>query len=456
MYIFQNALKNIGRNKGRNIISGTIVCVMILTCVVSLAINNAAGSIITESKNRYGSQVSVELDFEKLQSTGGPAAMTDISAPSSEDLIGYAKSRYVKDYALMTEVPATSETLKGKDENNGSGAIMAGGEGMKMPKMKVRGYSKLDMLDEFTEGKRVIDQGKMFKNKGECVVSSEFAELNNLKVGDTIEVSGIMKEDAPVTLTVSGIYNDYTKENESPMKDAFMNRRNELITGFETAKMLSSGIQGAMVNVKYTLTSPDVKDAFEAELREQGLSSYFRVTTDESLYEKVVGPVESLATISFVFMIVVLLLGGTILVLINMMALRERKYEIGVLRAMGMKKMKVALGLIYELLAVTFAAMILAVGIGAMVSQPISDGLLASQVQAASEAAQKAMGNMGGMAIIGPQSDAEAISQLAVGINPIVLFEICGIAILLAALSGAVSLSYITKYEPIKILTERN
>jgi len=43
-----------------------------------------------------------------------------------------------------------------------------------------------------------------------------------------------------------------------------------------------------------------------------------------------------------------------------------------------------------------------------------------------------------------------------VAVDGITALEIFGISILLASVAGAVSISRITKYEPIKILMERN
>ncbi len=44
-------------------------------------------------------------------------------------------------------------------------------------------------------------------------------------------------------------------------------------------------------------------------------------------------------------MTLVLVFGGSVLILISILGIRERKYEIGVLRAMGMKKEKLLLEL---------------------------------------------------------------------------------------------------------------
>ena len=61
--------------------------------------------------------------------------------------------------------------------------------------------------------------------------------------------------------------------------------------------------------------------------------------------------------------------------------MRERKYEVGVLTAMGMKKWKVATQFICEILVVTMIAVIVGAGIGAVSSVPATNALLAGQVE---------------------------------------------------------------------------
>lgn len=63
------------------------------------------------------------------------------------------------------------------------------------------------------------------------------------------------------------------------------------------------------------------------------------------------------------FLIVVLVLSSMILILLSTLAIRERKYEIGVLRAMG---------LLTEMLAITGICLILGLVIGMVASQPIA------------------------------------------------------------------------------------
>ena len=157
------------------------------------------------------------------------------------------------------------------------------------------------------------------------------------------------------------------------------------------------------------------------------------------------------------FVLVVLGLGSVILILLNTLSIRERKYEIGVLRAIGMKKGKVAIGLISESLIITIICLVIGIGAGSVLSQPVSNSLLQKQIEA-----QKSTNNttgQGGMSfsVANPtgSSSEDTISEIDVTLNGKAILEVTGVALLIVLVSSVVGVSYITKYEPRKILTER-
>ncbi len=81
------------------------------------------------------------------------------------------------------------------------------------PNFTIIGNSTLESLQEFKDGKRKIIDGKMYKEKNECIVSEELAKLNNIKVGDFIEINRVGNKDGkPYKLKVSGIYFDSIDE----------------------------------------------------------------------------------------------------------------------------------------------------------------------------------------------------------------------------------------------------
>ncbi|HHV97581.1 MAG TPA: ABC transporter permease [Clostridiaceae bacterium] len=199
---------------------------------------------------------------------------------------------------------------------------------------------------------------------------------------------------------------------------------------------------------------------FEAELRAKGLDEYYLVSTDEAGYQKVVGPVEGLRKISLTFMIIVLIFGAVILIILSSIAIRERKYEIGVLRAMGMKKGKIILGLWFEMLIITVLCLLVGFSIGSVAAQPISDALLSEQIENAKIAARQGgimSGVVSGIALGGPvERELVPLEQVDVSVGIDTIIEIAIIALFLASLTSMVAITKITKYEPIRILAERN
>ena len=203
------------------------------------------------------------------------------------------------------------------------------------------------------------------------------------------------------------------------------------------------------VDAVYYLKKPDMIAAYEAELRTKGLPDGYAVRADESALDRMVGPVESLKDLSLTFLLIVLVLGAIIMVLLSVIAIRERKYEIGVLRAMGMKKKKVSLGLWTEIIIITCVCFALGLGIGTALSQPVSNAIMSGQAQTPASKSSTLADRLNDLG----ETQTETID---VSVNTATVLEIFGISILLASVAGIVSVSRITKYEPIKILMERN
>jgi len=204
------------------------------------------------------------------------------------------------------------------------------------------------------------------------------------------------------------------------------------------------------VDAVYYLKQPDMLEKFEAELRNKGLPNNYAVETDESAFGNVAEPVENLQNLMLTFLIIVLALGAVIMVLLSAIVIRERKYEIGVLRAMGMKKKKVALGLWVEIITITCICFVLGMGTGTMLSQPVSDMILVEQADSPSAGSTSLADRLN----ITTETD-EPI-KVNVSVSALTTMQILGISMLLASIAGIISISRITKCEPIKILMERN
>jgi putative ABC transport system permease protein len=438
---------------------GAIILAIIVTTVISLIISSASTSIIEDYKTQFGAKVFINPDTSRLSVMSGQ--QSEQIVPLHVIFAALAESKLLMSASLTVQVPSVSDTLVGLGEKQGGDAIPFGGEGgsyTKFPTMNVHGFSNPEQIDDFISGVRELKDGAFPVNNNECIVSTAFAEKNNLKVGDVIEIAQGMVADNNLSLTVVGIFYDFKPsiygDGTDEGTEAAINARNDIITNYETASAFAK-TDPRVDTAAFFLKSPDLLAAFEAEARAAGLSYDYKVTIDEEAYNRVVGPVQGMAKITLTFMLVVLILGAFILILLASLAIRERKYEIGVLRAMGMKKQKVALGLIYENLIITIVCLVIGLGIGAAVAQPVSDILLEGQI-ASTEANDNA--NSGGMYYAGVQTDlnAKPLTELDVSLNFSVIITIILISLFLVLISSLAGISSITKYEPIKILMERN
>jgi putative ABC transport system permease protein len=386
--------------------------------------------------------------------------------------------------AMQPVFSDTLLTLDGDADMEIGGGMFGGGRGGLMdipasgelPNLRLYG----NHWEDFDEGLRMVAEGRFPTAYGEAMVSMALAELNGLTLGDPIRLYGSLSSgegDERVNrqvvhdLVIVGIYFDMTPENAAGgfVRASFLNRRNEVLTTLETViNPLGEGESGITITAVYYLREPSLLPDFENAARALGLSDLLLVTTNEAEYLAIVEPVAGLRGITSTFLVIVLTLGGIVLMVLASISVRERKYEIGVLRAMGMKKNKLALGLMAETLTLTLICLALGLTAGTAVAQPLSDRLLAAQLEsiAANEPAVEMVGfggmfggGMGGrigQMLGGGGPQAEPLAELDVSLGLRTVLEIIGISSLLAVLAGAVSILRITKYEPMKILMERN
>ncbi len=443
----------------------------------------------------------------------------------------YAAASTVKDfyYTLTASangnddlLPVSNESDTDSDTTSDANGDKTGGDFSSMPDggrggfgnkqmgvqsdFSVVGYSSEAAMTAFVEGTATITDGVVFTEgtaERECVISQELAIYNDLAVGDSITLTNPNDEEQLYTFTVVGIYSD-TSANESSfsiMGSTATDPANQIYTSYaallsvldaseqaaetltdeDTGREYSTEMSGTL-SATYTFADVDAYETFEQEVRTLGLDDSYTVSSaDLQAYENSLVPLETLSTMAGYFLIVILIIGAIILVVLNIFNVRERKYEIGVLTAMGMKKGKVALQFLTESFAVTLAAVIIGVGIGGVTALPVTNALLENQIASQDSRAEQVEGNFGrgsgggagDMPTDGgetPQmpSDgrggmgeffggaADYISEINSAMNFTVVLQMLGIAVLLTLVAGAVSMLFVMRYDPLRILANRD
>lgn len=402
MYILKNAVTSIIRNKGRNLLIGIIILVISSATAITLAINNSSTSLINSYKEKYETEATLGINREKMMGNFNPEEMdssrekmqesfNSISNISIDDIKKYGESEYVKDYYYTMTVGINADGItkaSQETENAPSEPERAGGEmgerGGKRGFSNVTsgdftlvGYSSLDAMNDFVEGTYKITDGEVPTDFTEekCLINQELATMNNLKVDDKITLVDPLDESKTVEATIAGIYEE-TQSDDNKM-NMFTNSANTIITNTTLTTKIKEANSELSVETKptFTLTSSEVIEKFEKELRNKGLSENLSVETNLTQLEESTKSISNVKTFAITFLVITLIIGTVVLLVINMINIRERKYEIGVLRTIGMKKSKVALQFLTELLIIATIFLLVGAGIGACLSVPVSNNL---------------------------------------------------------------------------------
>ena len=537
MYIIKNALRCIARSKGRNVLIGIIALVIAVSACLGLSIRQAAETAKESALD--GMSVTATIRYDRAGAMGNiggsrpgkgeggwpgggfdpsqlDGMMSGNSSLTLEEYLKYAEAESVEDfYYTLTAYfngsenlsPVSDEDDSSSDSSSGSMSGFPGGMGGMMGDMggifssgdfSIVGYSSDSSMTSFVNGSASIVEGEMFAEGTSellCVISEELAMYNNLLVGDSIIISNPSLESEVYTLTVAGIYtssenNDFSMSmfgaSQDPANRIYMSALalNSILEASES-NAESTKIEGTL-SATYSFANTDDYYAFEEEVRALGLDESYTVSSsDITSFESSLAPLNTLSTMAMGFLVVILIIGGVILVVLNIFNVRERKYEVGVLTAMGMKKWKVAAQFMCEILVVTMIAVIIGAGIGAVSSVPVTNALLEGQITSQSNQQNQIdqnfgrPGNMGGMSNVpsGMPNMPSGMPDIGGGNNPIsnmiggaanyitevdsamnlnVVFQMIGVGLLLTIVSSAASVLFIMRYDPLKILANRD
>lgn len=495
MYIFKNAFRNIFRNRGKNILIGVIILVITICTCVGLSIHKAGDNIVTTYKNTNPLAVSFNLDMRNLRNTSDEKK-NSFTSLTVDDIKNYADSSLVKDYYYTYETSLDSSSIAAIEDNirpdsnndDNQNNYFSDKKIDKMESMgdfRITAYSNFTYLEDFFNGTKKIVDGSMVTgsgNENEIVISKDLADENDLNINDNVSFSLSSDESITFNFTIVGIYEDNSlNKSSSFMQFNVLNGSNQIYANIETLEDIlekqgddnTKLVASNGLTAKFYLNHNDDLDLFEQEVREKGLSDYYSVTTNESEILEVLKPIQNISSFSFNFLIVIIIIGVVVLCVINFLNIRDRKYEIGVLRAIGMSKLKVTSQLVLEIFCVAILSLVLGTGIGYCVSQPITNKMLENEINSYTTKTEEMDENFGrgdmqkpSQDILGDSSSRDNknnmkathldyVSSLKVKIDAITILEVFGIGIFITVLSGSIASIFVNKYNPNKILQNR-
>jgi putative ABC transport system permease protein len=209
---------------------------------------------------------------------------------------------------------------------------------------------------ELTEGAGL---GNYTAASTKALLGTTLAEKNNLKVGSTFTING-------TKFTVAGKFDAGT---------AFGN--NALYVTLPAAQTLAE-LPGELSTMIVTVNSMENVDSTKTALQAALGSDKADVTQGQRNLETAVSSLDSVKNISLVAFLAALGTAGLIILLIMVMLVRERRREIGVLKAIGARNRTIGLQFVLEALVLVALGSVVGAAIASFASGGIASALVSS------------------------------------------------------------------------------
>ncbi len=487
MFILKNAWISIKRNKGRNILIGIIILIIACACTITLAIKNTAEDLIGSYKSAYDKEVTISFDrasmmkdFDPSQNEGRENArekFDNIASYTISDIKSFADSKYIESYYYTYSIGLNGNNIeKAEIESNNdmpNGFGHGKGNNISSTDFTLTGYSSLDAMSEFINGtytmNEITDNAWDIAFDGNYVfINEELASYNDLSLNDKIKLED--EDGNTYEFEIIGIFKENEEESTNTMS-MFSASANTIITNASAVTTITTSNENlkATINPTFIIDSYDNVEKLQDEFYEKGLDENFILQTNEEIALSGVSSIENINSFATTFLVITLIIGGIVLFVINMINIRERKYEIGVLRTIGISKFKLTIQFVSELVIVSTIALILGAGIGALSSKGVSNYLLESEINNSNERTEEIGKNFGramngGMLDRGNKGEmrgkgmpvVEAYDSIDAVVDIKVLLELLGIGLTLVLVSSISSMVSIERFSPLTILKERS
>lgn len=325
------------------------------------------------------------------------------------------------------QVPPSEGNQSGSSSSSSSSTTRT----FTMP-ITVTGVSDVSAASTFGGTTVTWKSGKVFDASGDtnvAVVGTKIASKNSLSVDSTFTAYG-------ETITVVGIYdagNDFAN--------------NGVFFQLAALQRLSSQ-SGAITSTTVTVDSLDNLSATTTAVKKV-LGTTADVTSSQEAADQVVSPLQSVKKISTFSLIGAVGAGAVIILLTMMMIVRERRREIGVMKAIGSSNVGIVRQFIVEALTLTVLGLVVGLGVGVVAATPVTNSLVSSSSSSTSSPQQGGPGGgMGrGLRNVGATGRQTLTNiKASVGVDMLAFGALAAIAI--AILGSAAPAFLISKIKP--------
>ena len=283
----------------------------------------------------------------------------------------------------------------------------------------------------------------------EALISSQMASKNNLKVGSTFTAYN-------TTITVAGIFSSSNQAAQDTVVLAL------------PALQSLSGQSGDVTSAVAKVNSLDNLGTTTAAIQKT-LGSSADVESAQQQADATIAPLNSVKTVAGFSLAGAVAAGAVIILLTMVMVVRERKKEIGVVKAIGGSNIRIMGEFMVESLTLAVLGALVGLLLGVIGGQPVTKMLVSNNTSSTTTvAASSFRGPGGGFAMMRPADGGgfggrfgegirrngavRGLGNINAQIGWSILLDGFGAAVLIAVLGSALSSSMISKVRPSTVM----
>lgn len=300
----------------------------------------------------------------------------------------------------------------------------------------------LSSSDTSGGGTFTLKNGKVFESgssENVALIGTTLADKNDLKVGSTF-----MAYDAKVT--VIGIFD---------AGNTFSN--NQIIMPLTTVQKLSDQ-SGAITSARVTVDSVENVSSVTTAAK-NALGDAADVTNDSERAEETIAPLKNILTISLYSLLGAVVAGAVIILLTMIMIVRERRREIGVLKAIGASNIKVMWQFMTEAVTLTILGAVIGIALAVVAAKPITNMLVtnststsSSQTVSTNAGVRNGPMQSGGSFRGAGQFVGSSVSSITTNVGWNIIAYGLGVGVIIALAGSALAAFFIAKVRPAEVM----
>jgi putative ABC transport system permease protein len=278
-----------------------------------------------------------------------------------------------------------------------------------------------------------------------ALVGTDLADKNNLTVGSTFTAY-------EKTIKVVGIFDTGNKFTDSG-----------IIMPLATVQTLTDQTD-AISKIVASVDSSDNVSSTVTTLK-TALGTTADITSEIEQAETSVSSLASISSLALAGVIGATVAGAAIILLAMIIIVRERRHEIGVIKAIGGSNFKVVTQFVTEAMALTVIGSIIGLVLGVLVCGPLTSSLVSSQSSSTTQSAKmggrpsntssstsSTTGGAPEMIRHGFNKIGENFTQVTGTLTPTVFIAAIGITFLIAIVGSAIPVWFIARIRPAEVL----